>query len=157
VADFEALYAQYFTDVYKYVLSLCRSQSEAEELTQETFFKALQNIDDFKGECRVYVWLCQIAKNTYFSAAKKQKRLVPEEEAPEQAAQSEPEPDFIAGETSFEVQSALHKLEEPYKEVLMLRIFGELPFARIGQLFGKTESWARVTYHRGRSKLKEML
>lgn len=157
MADFEALYAQYFTDVYKYALSLCRSESEAEELTQETFFKALQSIDGFKGECRVYVWLCQIAKNTWFSLAKRQKHLVPEKDAPEQPASSELERDFLTGETSFELQNALHGLEEPYKEVLMLRIFGELPFARIGQLFGKTESWARVTYHRGRLKLREML
>lgn len=157
MADFEALYAQYFTDVYRYSLSLCRSEDEAEELTQETFFKALQSIDRFRGECRVYVWLCQIARNLYFSSAKKQKRLVPEEAAPEQAAESNPERELLSGETSFALHSALHKLDEPYKEVLMLRIFGELPFARIGQLFGKTESWARVTYHRGRTKLKEML
>lgn len=157
MVDFEALYTQYFTDVYKYALSLCRSESEAEELTQETFFKALQSIDGFRGECRVYVWLCQITKNTYFSAAKKQKRLVPEEEAPEQPAADEPERDLLAGETNFELQNALHRLGEPFKEVLMLRIFGELPFSRIGQLFGKTESWTRITYHRGRLKLKEML
>lgn len=157
MADFEALYRQYFRDVYKYALSLCRSESEAEELTQETFFKAMQSIDGFKGECRVYVWLCQIVKNTYFSQAKKQKRLVPEEDAPEQPADGEPEGDYLTRETDLELQRALHALDEPYKEVLMLRIFGELPFARIGQLFGKTESWTRVTYHRGRSKLKEML
>jgi len=157
VTDFESLYAQYFADVYKYALSLCRSESEAEELTQDTFFKALQNIDRFKGECKVYVWLCQIAKNTWFSAAKRQKRLVPEEEVPEQAAADGPESECLAGETSLETQRALHRLEEPYKEVLMLRIFGEMPFSRIGELFGKTESWARVTYHRGRIKLKEML
>ena len=157
MADFEALYAQYFTDVYKYVMTLCRSADEAEEITQETFFKALQNIDRFHGECRVYVWLCQIAKNTWFSRLKKQKNLIPEDEAPEQAAEGEPEQDYLAGETSLAVQQALHRLEEPYKEVLMLRIFGEMPFARIGQLFGKTESWARVTYHRGRQKVKEML
>lgn len=157
MTDFEALYAQYFGDVYRYALSLCRSESEAEELTQESFFKALENIDGFKGECRVYVWLCQIVKNTYFSHLKKQKSLSPEEDAPEQTAPGEPERDFVAGEISMEAHLALHRLEEPYKEVLMLRIFGEMPFARIGELFGKTESWARVTYHRGRLKLKEML
>ena len=157
MADFEALYERHFTDVYKYALSLCRSESEAEELTQETFFKALQNIDRFRGECRVYVWLCQIAKNTWFTASKRQSRLVAGEDAPEQAAPGEPERDHLAGETAYELQRALHSLDEPYKEVLMLRIFGELPFARIGQLFGKTESWARVTYHRGRMNMKEML
>lgn len=157
MTDFETLYAQYFTDVYRYALSLCRSESEAEELTQDTFFKALQSIDRFQGQCKIYVWLCQIAKNAWFSSARRQKRLVPEEEAPERAAPGSPEADCLAGETSLEAQRALHRLEEPYKEVLLLRIYGETPFSRIGELFGKTESWARVTYHRGRIKLKEML
>ena len=157
MADFEALYAQYFDDVYRYAMTLCRSEDAAQELTQETFFKALQGIGGFKGEYRVYVWLCQIAKNTWFTQARRQKRLVPEDDVPEQAAPGEPERDYLAGEAGLEAQQALHRLEEPYKEVLMLRIFGELSYARIGQLFGKTESWARVTCHRGRLKLKEML
>lgn len=157
MVDFETLYVQYFTDVYKYVLSLCRSESEAEELTQETFYKALQNIDRFKGQCKVYVWLCQIAKNSYFSSLKKNKRCVSQDEVLEQRMPREPEQDYLLDETAFEAQQALHRLREPYKEVLLLRIFGELPFSRIGQLFGKTESWARVTYHRGRLKWKELL
>jgi RNA polymerase sigma-70 factor (ECF subfamily) len=157
VEDFEALYAQYFADVYRYALSLCRNAGEAEEITQETFFKALQKIDGFHGECRVYVWLCEIAKNTWFSRVKAQKRLIPEEEMPEQPSEENPEQALLAQEANLAAQQALHRLEEPYKEVLMLRIFGEMPFARIGQLFGKTESWARVTYHRGRQKLKEAL
>lgn len=156
-ADFVKLYSQYFDDVYKYILSLCRNESEAEEVTQETFFKALQNIDSFHGKCRVYVWLCQISKNTYFSRQKKQKRFIPDEDIPEQAADGELEGDYLTEETSLEMQQALHSMDEPYKEVLMLRIFGEMSFARIGQLFQKTESWARVTYHRGKIKLKEML
>lgn len=155
MTDFEALYARYFTDVYKYTLSLCRSESEAEEITQETFFKALQKIDSFQGECKIYVWLCQIAKNTYFSQLKKQKRFVSEEEVPELSSGDEPLQEVLSGESDFELQQALHRMPEPYKEVIMLRIFGEMSFARIGQLFDKTESWARVTYHRGRAKLKE--
>jgi len=102
VEDFEALYAQYFADVYRYALSLCRNAGEAEEITQETFFKALQKIDEFHGECRVYVWLCEIAKNTWFSRAKAQKRLIPEEEMPEQPSEENPE-------------QALHRLEEHLK------------------------------------------
>jgi RNA polymerase sigma-70 factor, ECF subfamily len=155
--DFGELYEKYFDDVYRYALSLCRSGSEAEEITQETFFRALQSVGKFRGECGVYVWMCQIAKNTYFSLAKKKKRFVSDGEVPERAGGSEPESDYIAGESGLELQSALQRLEEPYREVLMLRFYGELPFARIGQLFGKTESWARVTCHRGRLKLKEML
>ncbi len=157
MVDFEALYAQYFRDVYRYALTLCRREAQAEEITQETFFKALQKIDTFRGECKVYVWLCEIARNTYFSSVKKQSRLVPEDQLPESADSEEPEQMVAALETSREVQQALHRLEEPYKEVLLLRIYGEMPFARIGELFGRTESWARVTYHRGRMKVKELL
>jgi RNA polymerase sigma-70 factor (ECF subfamily) len=67
MTDFEEVYRTYFPDVYRYVMSLCHNDSEAEEITQETFFKALRSIDTFKGECRLYAWLCQIAKNTYYT------------------------------------------------------------------------------------------
>lgn len=64
---------------------------------------------------------------------------------------------FADRETARQLHVLLHALPEPYKEVFSLRTFGELPFAQIGELFGKTESWARVTYFRARQKLKEAL
>ena len=148
------MYELYFKDVYKYVLALCRDEHMAEEVTQETFFKALKSIDSFRGQCKLYVWLCQIAKNTYFSmAAKNRKReeMLPgeSEDALEKA--------LMTKESAFEIHKLLHELEEPYKEVFSLRVFGELSFRQIGQLFGKTESWARVTYHRARLKIREGL
>ncbi len=73
--DFGEIYETYFTDVYKYVLTLCRDEAIAEDVTQETFFKAMRHINQFNGTCKLYVWLCQIAKNTYFSLSKKQKRM----------------------------------------------------------------------------------
>lgn len=82
MTDFQEVYDLYFKDVYKYALSLCRDEQTAEEVTQETFFKALKHIDSFKGQCRLYVWLCQIAKNTYFTYARKTARHTPEHEAP---------------------------------------------------------------------------
>nr|WP_301281489.1 RNA polymerase sigma factor [Anaerocolumna aminovalerica] len=72
VTEFEEIYSEYFEDVYRYVLCLCRNESIAEDITQETFFKALKNIDSFKGDCKMSVWLCQIAKNSYFSYLKKE-------------------------------------------------------------------------------------
>jgi len=151
MADIDAVYREYFTDVYKYLISLCRDQSLAEELTQETFFKALKAIDSFKGECSLYSWLCQIAKNAYFTHCKKQKRPLPE--TSEDTADIESA--LISSEDSRRLHVILHGLEEPYKEVFTLRTFGELPFRQIGELFGKTESWARVTYHRARLKIRE--
>ena len=155
VPEFQEVYELYFKDVYKYVLALCRDEHMAEEVTQETFFKALRSIDSFRGQCKLYVWLCQIAKNTYFSMAAKNK-TDGMEEFPENAEDAL-ESALLTKESAFEIHRVLHELEEPYKEVFSLRVFGELSFKQIGQLFGKTESWARVTYHRARLKIKEEL
>lgn len=149
--DIDAVYREYFTDVYKYLISLCRDPALAEELTQETFFKALKSLDSFKGDCSLYAWLCQIAKNLYFTHHKKQKRPLPviTEET------EDIESTFINTDDARKLHRILHHLEEPYKEVFTLRTFGELPFAQIGELFGKTESWSRVTYHRAKLKIRE--
>lgn len=151
MTEFQEVYDLYFKDVYKYALSLSRDPQVAEEITQETFFKALKNIDFFRGQCRLYVWLCQIAKNTYITWAKKQSRASPVEVAVEESLEDH----LLTKESAFEIHKALHRLSEPYKEVFSLRVFGELSFSQIGELFGKTESWARVTYHRARLKIKE--
>ena len=152
--DFEQIYRLYFRDVYAFMLSLSRNETIAEEITQETFYKALQNIEQYKGTCKMNVWLCQIAKNTYFTHMEKQKRLQPE--LPEQQDDKFVEQQFLQKENAFYLHQLLHRLDEPYKEVFTLRIFGELPFAQISQLFGKTESWARVTFHRAKQKIIQM-
>ena len=136
--------------MYRYVYALCANASVAEEITQETFFKALKSIDAFRGGCKLSVWLCQIAKNTYFTYYEKEKRTVSDAEAPERAGETGPEDDLLAEESLLRVHRALHGMDEPYREVLMLKLFGELKFAQIAELFGKTESWARVTFYRGK-------
>ena len=150
--DFQQVYDLYFKDVYKYALSLSRDPHIAEEITQETFFKALKSIGSFRGQCRLYVWLCQIAKNTYYSYSQKRSRAAPEPDSPSGESLEEK---LLVKESAFEIHKILHRLPDPYKEVFSLRVFGELPFSQIGELFGKTESWARVTYHRARLKIKE--
>lgn len=152
---FEEVYEQYFRDVYRYALSLTRDEAMAEEITQETFFKALRSIDRFDGKCRLYVWLCQIAKNTYFTVCQKQKHASSPLDMPDPGLSLEE--GLLQKDTAFRIHQVLHRLEEPYKEVFSLRTFGELPFRQIGLLFGKTESWARVTYHRARLKIREEL
>lgn len=156
VPEFQEVYTLYFKDVYKYVLALCRDEHMAEEVTQETFFKALKNIDSFRGQCKLYVWLCQIAKNTYYSMVAKEKKRTFEDGISEEGSDAL-ESALLTKESAFEIHKVLHGLEEPYKEVFSLRVFGELSFRQIGQLFGKTESWARVTYHRARLKIREEL
>lgn len=155
--DFSDLYDQYFKDVYRYILSLSKNQSIAEEITQETFFKALNNINTFEGKCKIYVWLCHIAKNTYFSYFKKEKRYNYDADIADTLSYISLEERLFKKETAFEIHKRLHVLEEPYKEVFSLRLFGELSFVQIADLFGKTESWARVIYHRARLKIKEDL
>ena len=119
-----------------------------EEITQETFFKALKKADEFRGECDVRVWLCQIAKNTLYDQLKKQKKYLPNEEALEQT-ESESGGNFeekLAQKSeAMEIHKVLHGIQEPYKEVFSLRTFGELSFREIGMIFGKSENWARVT------------
>lgn len=155
--DFDEVYRLYFRDVYRYALSLCRNEAAAEEVTQETFFKALKQLDRYRGECSLYVWLCQIAKNTWFSLCRRNRTAdFPEEaELPDTAASMEER--LTDRETVLAVHRILHDLEEPYKEVFSLRTFGELSFRQIGELFGKTENWARVAYHRAKLKILSKL
>lgn len=154
--DFDKIYAEYFSEVYKFVLTLCQNSVLAEEITQEVFFKALKNIESFKGECKLSTWLCRIAKNTFYDYAKKNNRQV---DYPLEIIISDEniEDKFADKETAYSIHKVLHKLNEPYKEVFWLRTFGELSFAQIGSLFDKTESWARVTYYRAKVMIKEEL
>lgn len=156
MTEFEKIYDQHFREVYAFILSMSLNEKLAEEITQETFFKALKAIDGFKGQCKMNVWLCQIAKNTYFTHLSKQKRLVPEE-AVESSGDAVMERLMENREEAMRVHKVLHSLQDPYKEVFTLRIFGELSFRDISGLFGKTESWARVTYHRARQKIQDRL
>ena len=156
--NIQEVYEQYFTVVYRYLLSLSHNTHIAEELTQETFFKALKKVDDFRGDCDLRVWLCQISKNTYYDYQKKNKKYAPEsQEETEDIFTSDLLQNFSDKETAFQVHQVLHRLSEPYKEVFSLRVVGELSFGTISSLFGKSESWARVTYHRACKKIREEL
>lgn len=152
--DFDKIYAEYFTRVFKFTQALCKNPSVAEEITQETFFKALKSIDKFDGRCNITTWLCKIAKNTYFDYAKKHSVYVdyPMEliEADENIGERLENREMV-----MTVHKVLHGLKEPYKEVFWLRAFGGLSFSQIGILFEKTDGWARVTYYRAKLLIKE--
>ena len=152
--NFEQIYNEHFSDVYKYVLSLSQNEAVAEEVTQETFFKAMKNIHKFNGSCKLYVWLCQIAKNTYFSIYQKRKRYVSSDNIDLQS-ELDMETAYFDKATMKQLHVLLHNIKEPYKEVFTLRIFGELPFSQIGELFGKTDSWARLIFYRAKKQLQE--
>jgi RNA polymerase sigma-70 factor (ECF subfamily) len=158
--EFEDIYKTYFKSVYLYIMQFSGNESIAEEITSETFFKAINSINDFRGDCDMRVWLCQIAKNAYYSYLKKNKKVVSLEE-PGLANISDPDDliDTRIGdrEDARLIRKIMHSLSDPYKEVFMWRVFAELSFKQIGQIFGKSENWACVTYHRARSKIKERL
>ena len=152
----EKIYELYFKDVYSYILSLSGDEDIAQEITGETFYKALKKIDTFRGECDMRVWLCQIAKYSYFSYLKRTKRI---EYLDEEQICNIPDPGMaleeilIQREAAADIRKVLHTIAEPYKEVFMWRTFADLSFRQIGQIFGKSENWACVTYHRAKVKI----
>ena len=158
--EFEQIYNTYFKSVYLYVMQLSGNEHIAEEITSDTFFKAINSIDKFRGECDIRVWLCQIAKNTYFSYLKNNKKVLGIDEFDIQnIASSENLMDAKISEQEEArlIRIILHDMSDPYKEVFMWRVFGELSFKEIGNLYGKTDNWACVTYHRARKMIQSRL
>ena len=155
--EFEQIYITYFRDVYLYIRKLSNNEHIAEEITSETFFKAMKSIDSFRGDCDIRVWLCQIAKNCYYSYIKKADRTecIDNVEIAEQGSSFEER--LFRHDTAMQIQKILHDVPEPYREVFMWRVYAELSFKQIGQIFGKSENWACVAYHRARNKIKEKL
>ena len=151
----EEIYRDYATVVYKYLISLTHDSDMAEELTQETFYQAIRSSDRYDESCKMTTWLCSIAKNVLITY--RRKHPVTEDISDQEISTSSAESEALDSLHRVELLKKIHLLEDPYKEVLYLRVFGELSFAQIGSIFRKTESWARVTYHRARLKLKERM
>ena len=156
--DFEGIYQSYCKDVFRYLRSLSAGEDLAEEITQETFVKALKAIDRFQGDKDIRAWLFTIAKHTYYTHCKREKRTTGEEFPPSIPGPEKPLVEqIIDRERAFQVHRFLHGMREPYKEGFTLRVFGELPFEKIGLLFGKTPSWARVTFYRAKKQIIEYM
>lgn len=158
--EFDQIYSIYFKPVYVFVMQLSGNEHIAEEITSETFFKAINSIDSFRGDCDMRVWLCQIAKNTYFSYLKKNKKVLSIDESD---LQNVADPDACIDvqigeqEEARLIRKILHDMSDPYKEVFMWRVFGELSFKEIADLYEKTDNWACVTYHRARKMIQNRL
>lgn len=157
--DFDQVYIAYYQVVFRFALTLTHERDTAEEVTQQAFFQALKKIDRFRGECALESWLCRIAKNVYLSMLRKNRRILRTADQPEDMPGTEDtvQTALEDAETADRLFTLLHQLPEPYKEVFWLRTFGERSFGEIAALFGKTESWARVTYHRAKGKLQKGL
>lgn len=153
--DFDKVFRENQGFIYRYLLKLCGNDSLAEELTQETFFRAYMNMTGLRKEEKVSVWLCQIARNTYFAWYNEQKKLQPMDDIEIQDSGPDMVDIFVEHELSQKAYTCLHQMDEPYKEVFMLSVFGGLSLKNISTLFGKSESWARVTFYRAKQKLLE--
>lgn len=157
MTDFEKLFNENREFIFKYLMKMTRDASLSEELTQETFFRAYMNFDSLRNKETASVWLCQIAKNTYFTWYNEQKKKE-SFDALETVSDGESIEDaFVQKELSQEALICLHELEEPYKEVFMLSVFGGFSLKDISSIFGKSESWARVTFYRAKQKLLERM
>ena len=153
---FEKIYQRYFRDVYRFTLGLTQDEALAEEITQETFFKALKAVDRFDGSKDIRAWLFTIARNTWYSHCRSQKRLISQEDLPQDLPSGVRIEERIEdAESAFAIHQFLHAMAEPYKEVFTLRVFGELPYEKIGRLFGKSANWARVTFYRAKVQIIE--
>lgn len=147
------IYDKYGDLVYGYALKLCGNETVAEDLTQSTFLKAIENMKSFRGQSSISTWLCSITKNLYLNMLKKKEsQNVSLEIVVEQVGEGFEEL-LLNKENCRRIHKILHELQEPYKEVFSLRIFGEMSFKDIGDLFGKSDLWARVTYRRAREKI----
>ena len=154
--NMDKIYEECFETVYKYLFCLTHNSDISEELTQETFYRAVKKIDTYNGKCKISVWLCQIAKHLWYNQCRKNKRIVDTDETFDIEDPQNLEEQFIAGEEKVLLYKKMQNLDEKTREVMYLRITGELSFKEIGEILGKTENWARVTFYRGKSKLKEV-
>ncbi len=154
--EFEEIYRRYFGDVYRYALKLSGSERDAEEITSDTFFKALRSLDGFRGDCELRVWLCRIAKNCFYDRLKTSERTETLYDALPLSVDG-PEAQVLLHDGAERARTVLHGIAEPYREVFMWRVFAELSFKQIGAIFGKSENWACVTYHRAKSLIRSKL
>jgi len=152
--EFEQLYKEYARQVYKYLFSLCHDEQIAEELMQETFYRALKSLKSYDGTCKIYVWLCQIAKHIWYQTLAGNKKTQTTELSPEIAsADHSVEDHIVLRDGKMSLFKELHLLAEPMREVMYLRLTGEFSFREIGEILGRDETWARVTFYRGKQKM----
>lgn len=157
-AEFDEIYRLYAQDIYRFLLRLCGNEQLATDILQDTMLKAFTDIGKFRGECSMKTWLCTVARNLWKDHLKKaENRNLPLEESWDIPDSDDIEQRMTDKMQAIAIHKLLHRLDDPYKEIFSLRVFAELSFQEIGNVFGKTENWARVTFFRAKKKLIELL
>ena len=156
--NIDEIYKQYAETVYKYIFCLSGDKNLSEEIMQETFVIAIKELDKFRGDCKISVWLCQIAKHLWYKELKKlkDKKIIDIEDAKELQTYDDIEEIIIRKEDKLKILKNMQNLDKATKEVMYLRMFGERSFSEIAEVLGKTANWARVTFYRGKEKLREV-
>ncbi|MGF9978010.1 RNA polymerase sigma factor [Viridibacillus arvi] len=158
------IYNSYADEVKRFLICLTSNVDLAEELTQETFYQAVKSIHRYNGKCKISVWLCQIAKHTYYNYLKKEKHSnnisvdnMMQMGMDIQSHEEQPDVEIVNRNTLISIHKEIHLLSEPYREIFLLRTSISLSFKEIGEIFDKSENWARVTYYRAKLKLAERI
>ena len=157
--NIEEVYKEYSNTVYKYLFCLTGKEEIAEDLTQETFAIAIKQINKFRGDCKISVWLCEIAKHLWYKELKKSKKNknISTNDLSEEIEETQTTEDIICEkEEKLKLFKDMQKLDEQSKEVIYLRMVGNLNFIEIGEILGKTPNWARVTFYRAKQKIREV-
>lgn len=152
--DMDVIYREYADPVFKYLMTLCNDEDTAQELTQETFYQAVRSAGRYDGSCKVFTWLCQIAKHLWYRELERRRRKGTTELNENLASSGADLSETVSiREEKMELFRKVHILDETAKEVVLLRITGAFSFREIGDIFGKNENWARVTFYRAKQKL----
>ena len=155
-SNIEEIYNEHFKTVYKYLIYLTHNKEIAEDLSQETFCKAIDKIDKFRGDCKISVWLCEIAKNLWLNELKKNKKIILTNNEQDLAnINYSTEDKFFLEQDKMELHKKIYNLDEKAKEIFYLRLFANLSFKEIGEIMGKSEVWVRVNFYRCKEKIKE--
>lgn len=152
--DMDAVYREHAQMVYLYLMSLCNDTHLAQDLTEDTFLKAMRTIDTWRGDCALASWLCAIARNEYLSDRRRHKRRAAQTGELPDHAQDAPETLLLREERYLTLMRRVHALGEDAREVFYLRAMGDMTFAQIGSVMGRTENWARVTYYRAKERIR---
>lgn len=152
--DIDDIYEEYAKVVFKFLMSVCNDEDTAEELTQETFYRAIKSANRYDGTCKVSTWLCQIAKHLWYQEVDKRNRKETSMLADNIVSNKfNPEEELCLIEDKMQLIKAVHILDETAKEIVLLRITGAFSFREIGEVFNKNENWARVTFYRAKQKI----